>query len=143
MDVRSLRDDEVEAVGAVLGLARLYQGDGAYLVAWDGQVPLGHAHLTDGRPPELQDVEVRTEHRRRGVATQLVEAAAATCAARGDVALRIEVSVDNPGARALYEGLGFSDTGASRRVVGTVQLRTGPIEVDDTLMALERSLVPA
>jgi GNAT superfamily N-acetyltransferase len=141
VEVRALRHDEVGAVGAVLGLARLFQGDGTYLVAWDGDTVVGHAHLTRGRPPELQDVEVRSTHRRRGVATLLLDAAAATCRARGDASLRVEVSVDNPGARALYERAGFRDTGEpTRRVVGVVQLRTGPLEVDDTLCSLVKPL---
>jgi len=43
--IRELGDDEVDVVGAVLGLARLHQGDGAYLVAWDGTEPMGHLHV--------------------------------------------------------------------------------------------------
>ena len=37
--IRALSTDEVEVVGTVLGLARLHQGDGEYLVAWDGPTP--------------------------------------------------------------------------------------------------------
>ena len=128
-------------VAAVLGLARLYQGDGVYLVAWDGETPLGHVHLTAGEPPELQDVQVAEAHRRRGVARALIEDAASRCRARGDDRLRVEVSVENDAARALYGALGFRDAGiAPRRVVGTVEIRTGTIEVDDTLLTLERPL---
>ena len=50
---------EEERVGAVLGLARLGQGGGFYLVAWEGEEPLGHAYLALTDPPELQDVAVR------------------------------------------------------------------------------------
>jgi hypothetical protein len=32
--IRSLADEDVEPVAAVLGLARLGQGDGRYVVAW-------------------------------------------------------------------------------------------------------------
>ena len=46
--IRELDESEVATVAAVLGLARLYQGDGVYLVAWDGETPLGHVHLTAG-----------------------------------------------------------------------------------------------
>ena len=69
--VRRLVDDEVERVGAVLGLARLYQGNGFYLVAWENEEPLGHAYLALTDPPELQDVQVRPEQRRRGVASAM------------------------------------------------------------------------
>ena len=56
--VRRLVDDEVERVVTVLGLARLYQGNGFYLVAWENEEPLGHAYLALTDPPELQDVQV-------------------------------------------------------------------------------------
>ena len=139
--IRELDESEVATVAAVLGLARLYQGDGVYLVAWDGETPLGHVHLTAGEPPELQDVQVAEAHRRRGVARALIEDAASRCRARGDDRLRVEVSVENDAARAHYGALGFRDAGiAPRRVVGTVEIRTGTIEVDDTLLTLERPL---
>jgi hypothetical protein len=51
------------------------------------------------------------------------------------------VSVDSPAARALYASLGYLDVGiAPRRVVGTIEIRTGPIDVDDTLLTLEKAL---
>ena len=139
--VRPLEAHEVDDVAAVLGLARLHQGDGTYLVAWDEATPMAHAHLTTTTPPELQDVEVRDEYRRRGVASTLVAAAEAVCRSRGDAELRVEVSVDNEAARSLYSSLGFRDVGlAPRRVTGTVELRTGPIVVDDTLVTLVKPI---
>jgi hypothetical protein len=51
------------------------------------------------------------------------------------------VSADSPAAQALYRKLGFADTGIPpRRVKGTVQIRTGPLEVDDTLLTWETPL---
>ena len=82
-EIRKLADDEVTHVGAVLGLARLDQGDGFYVVAWEGDEPIGHAYLALTDPAELQDVAVREEHRRRGVAVALAEAAEREAAARG------------------------------------------------------------
>jgi hypothetical protein len=41
--VRRLEDDEIERVGAVLGLARLHQSTGFHLVAWEGAELVGHA----------------------------------------------------------------------------------------------------
>src|SRR5262245_32512302 len=141
VEIRELAPDDVERVGGVLGLARLHQGNGFYLVAWEDDEPLGHAHLAMTDPPELQDVEVRPEHRRRGVATALTTAAERAALAQGVDRLRLHVSVDNAGAQALYRGLGFGDVGVPpRRVQGTIQLRTGPIEVDDTLLTWEKSL---
>jgi GNAT superfamily N-acetyltransferase len=141
--IRALAPDDVGAVAAVLGLARLFQGDGFYLVDWEDAEPTGHLHLALGEPPELQDVEVRESCRGRGVATRLIAAAEAECSMRRRTRLRVTVGVDNAVARALYERLGFRDTGdPPRRVTGTVQLRAGPIEVDDTLLTLEKRLEP-
>ena len=131
----------MDRVGAVLGLARLAQGDGFYLVAWAGDQPLGHAHIALTDPPELQDVSVRAEYRRQGVATALTAAAEREAMAHGYHLLRLEVSVADQGAQALYRGLGYADAGvAPRRVLGTVVVRTGPIEVDDTLLMWEKRL---
>jgi ribosomal protein S18 acetylase RimI-like enzyme len=139
--IRELAPDEVDRVGAVLGLARLHSENGVYLVAWDGDEPLGHARLAWKDPPELQDVEVREEHRRRGVASALTRAAEDTVRTRGHDRLRLTVSEANGAARALYRGLGYADTGLPpKRVRGTIQIRTGPLEVDDTLLTWEKRL---
>src|SRR5688572_10866997 len=139
--IRPIVPDEVDRVAAVLGLARLHQGNGFYLVAWEGEEPLGHAHLALTDPPELQDVEVRPEHRRHGVAAALTAAAEQAARERGYDRLRITVSVDNEGAQALYSGLGYVGVGiAPRRVQGTIRIRTGLIEVDDTLLTWEKRL---
>jgi len=140
-DIRPLAPEQVERVAAVLGLARLDQGDGFYLVAWDGDQPAGHAHLALTDPPELQDVEVSPPHRRRGVGSALTAAAEAEAQKRGFDRLRITVSVDNAAARALYRRLGYVDAGMPpRRVQGTVMIRTGPLEVDDTLLTWDKRL---
>jgi GNAT superfamily N-acetyltransferase len=141
--IRELGLDEVDRVASVLGLSRLGQGDGFYLVAWDGDEPLGHLHLALTDPPELQDVSVRAEHRRRGVATALAAAAETAVVARGFTRLRLSVSVDNTAAQVLYQGLGYANAGLPpKRVQGKVQIRTGTIEVDDTLVVWEKQLDP-
>ena len=128
-------------MAGVLGLARLDQGDGFYLVAWDGEQPAGHAHLALSDPPELQDVEVLAQFRRRGVGSALTAAAEAEALERGFDLLRVTVSVDNAAAQALYRTLGYGDTGLPpRRVRGTVMIRTGPLEVDDTLLTWDKRL---
>ena len=140
-EIRPLADADADVVGAAHGLARLHQGNGLYLVAWEGSEPVGHAHLALSDPPELQDVEVRETHRRRGIASALTAAVEAQARARGYATLRVTVSADSPAAQALYRKLGFVDTGIPpRRVQGTVQIRTGPLEVDDTLLTWETPL---
>jgi ribosomal protein S18 acetylase RimI-like enzyme len=139
--VRPLAGNEVERVTAVLGLARLYQGDGVYLVAWAEREPLGHLYLALTSPPELQDVEVRRHHRRRGVASALTAAAEREARSRGFDRMRVGVSHVNAPAHALYRRCGYVDVGLSpKRVKGTIEIRTGPIEVDDTLWTWEKRL---
>ena len=139
--VARLLPGDADRIGAVLGLARLGQGNGFYLVAWDGDEPVGHAHLALTDPPEMQDVEVRASHRRRGVASALAAAVECEARGRGHDRVRVTVSADGEGPQALYRSLGYADTGIPpRRVVGTVQIRTGPLEVDDTLLTWEKRL---
>jgi [ribosomal protein S18]-alanine N-acetyltransferase len=141
MQIRRLADTEVERVAAVLGLARLYQGNGFYLVAWMGDEPVGHAYLALTAPPELEDVQVRPEYRRRGVASALTAAAEENAVALGFDRLRLEVSEQNTAAQALYRSRGFVESGAPpRRVHGSVTIRTGVIQVDDTLLTWEKRL---
>jgi ribosomal protein S18 acetylase RimI-like enzyme len=136
-----LGDDEIERVGAVLGLARLHQGNGYYLVAWENNEPLGHAYLALTDPPELQDVQVRPEYRRRGVASTITSVAEDNALSLGFDRLRLEVGAQNTAAQALYRRRGFADIGAPpRRVQGTIVIRTGTIEVDDMLSTWEKSL---
>ena len=126
---------------SVLGLARLHQGDGFYLVAWEGNEPLGHAHLALNDPPELQDVEVRPEYRRCGIASALAARAEDEARARGFDRLRLDVGIDNAPAQALYRRCGYVDAGvAPKRVKGTIEIRTGPIEVDQTFLTWEKRL---
>jgi ribosomal protein S18 acetylase RimI-like enzyme len=141
-EIRPLVPQEVERVGAVLGLARLEQGDGFYLVAWEDEEPIGHAYLALTDPPELGDVSVRPEHRRRGVATTLTAAAERGSRERGFDRLRLTVGVDNEPAQALYRSCGYVDSGLPpKRVQGTIAIRTGPLEVDDTLPTWEKRLL--
>jgi ribosomal protein S18 acetylase RimI-like enzyme len=140
-DVRPLAPDEIEAVGAVLGLARLHQGNGFYLIAWRAGEPAGHAYLALTDPPEMQDVEVRPDFRRLGAASALAAAVEAEARRRGNRRLRINVSATSAPAQALYRRLGYADTGLPPvRVQGVIQVRTGPLEVDDTHLTWEKPL---
>ncbi len=139
--VRPLASSEIESVTSVLGLARLHQGDGFYLVAWEHNEPLGHTYLALTDPPELQDVEVRSEYRQRGVASALTARAEDEARSRGFDRLRLGVSVDNAPAQALYRRCGYVDAGITpKHVKGTIEIRTGPLEVDDTILIWEKRL---
>jgi ribosomal protein S18 acetylase RimI-like enzyme len=141
LEIRPLANGEVDTVTKVLGLARLYQGDGVYFVAWEADEPLGHLHLALIDPPELQNVEVRADRRRRGVASALIRHAEKEARVRGFDRLRLGVSIDNLAAQALYRGNGFVDAGlGTRRIQETVRLRTGSFDVDDTWFIWEKQL---
>ena len=63
----------------------------------------------------VYDVWVAPEARRRGVATALLEHAAAWCRKRDLESLRLEVSAHNTDARRLYESAGFGEDRLSMR----------------------------
>jgi GNAT superfamily N-acetyltransferase len=144
IETRLLGGDQVARVDEVLPLSRLDAG-GEYLVAWDGDDPVGHAHLassaTELGVPEIQDVYVLPERRREGVATALTRAAEQLVAERGHDRCSLSVGIGNEAARRLYERLGYADAGvAPKRVHGTILIRGEPFEVDDTLVYLVKSV---
>lgn len=60
---------------------------------------------------ELLTIVVDPDARRRGVGATLLAELFAALQARGVTRLFLEVAADNPGARALYEALGFVTDG--------------------------------
>ena len=141
LEIRPLAAGEVEKVTAVLGLARLHQGDGVYFIAWEGDEALGHLHLALIDPPELQDVEVHADRRRRGVASALIRYAEHEVRVRGFDRLRLGVSIDNLPAQFLYRRHGFVDAGlGTKRIKEIVHLRTGAFAVDDTWLIWEKRI---
>lgn len=55
----------------------------------------------------LYSLRVRAEYQRRGIGTRLIEEAEARLRAKGFKTAVIAAGQDNPGARALYERLGY------------------------------------
>ena len=146
--IAELASSEIDLVDRHLPLSRLdRRGDGGtYLIAWEDNHPVGHAHIewsgTHLGLPEIQDVYVSPEHRRRGVATSLARAAEAEARTRGWTSISLSVSQDgNAAAKLLYTNLGYvaADT-APVRVSGVITLRGQPFEVDDTLVYLAKPL---
>jgi GNAT superfamily N-acetyltransferase len=149
LTVSELSADQVELVDRYLPLSRLSdQSDegSTYLIAWEGDRPIGHAHIawsgTHLGLPEIQDVFVLPEHRRRGIASRLTEAAEAEARRRGSDRISLSVSQErNQAAKLLYEKLGYVDAGAEPvRVLGQIMIRGRPLEVDDTLLYLVKEL---
>jgi GNAT superfamily N-acetyltransferase len=143
--VRPLCDDDTATVDAVLPLSRLDRAQ-TYLVAWDGDVPVGHAHVAwEGGhvgAPEIQDMYVLPERRGAGIGATLVGAAERLAAERGHERMSLSVG-EASDARRLYERLGYRDAGVPPvRVEGTIMIRGEPLEVDDTLVYLVKPLAP-
>ncbi|MGR3467612.1 MAG: GNAT family N-acetyltransferase [Shimia sp.] len=59
----------------------------------------------------LHALETRAKHRRKGVARDMMRAAANWCVSQGIDRLTLIVTVQNAPARALYEGLGMAEVG--------------------------------
>lgn len=147
--IAALQPVEVAYVDRCLPLSRLDQQAeerSTYLVAWDDHQPVGHAHIawvdTHLGVPEIQDVFVLPERRRQGIGAQLTGAAEHEARARGWETISLSVSQDaNVAARNLYAKLGYVDSGIGPvRVSGVITLRGRPLEVDDTLVYLTKSL---
>ncbi len=139
---------QIEEVDRHLPLNRLDQrGDEwTYLVAWENDNPVAHARIawsgTHLGLPEIQDVFVTSDNRRRGIATALTEAAEAEAKRRGWEAISLSVSQDkNPAARSMYNRFGYSAADAAPvRVSGLITLRGRSVEVDDTLIYMIKRL---
>jgi GNAT superfamily N-acetyltransferase len=147
--VTELKPGEVATVDRHLPLSRLCQQveeHSTYLIAWEDDQPIGHAHIawrgTHLELPEIQDVFVLPEKRRRGIATQLTHAAEEEARARGWNSISLSVSQEgNAAARLLYTKLGYIDAGADPvRVTGPIMLRGRRFDVDDTLVYLTKHL---
>ncbi len=106
------------------------RGEGVYLIAWDGDVPVGHLfirwtgntevpRIVDRCPqaaqyadcPEFIELYVVPERRSQGIGARLVMRGLQLSRERGAVQATICVNTDNPRARALYERLGFVEPG--------------------------------
>lgn len=142
VEIRVMAPDEVETVDRSLPLDRLDQAGGDWLVAWAGEEALAHLHLDwTHDPPLVQNLFVAEAHRRRGVASELSTAAEQLVRARGHRRIGLDVDVENDGARALYETLGYRELGAPpRHERGTIMLRGKPFSYDVVLIDLVKDL---
>jgi GNAT superfamily N-acetyltransferase len=147
--VTKLKPGEVATVDRHLPLSRLCQQieeQSTYLIAWEGDQPVGQAHVawsgTRLGLPEIQDVFVLPEKRRRGIATQLTHAAEDEARSRGWKTISLSVSEKgNAAARLLYAKLGYVSAGVDPvRVSGQIMLRGRPFDVDDTLVYLAKDI---
>ena len=101
---------------------------GAIWLVLDGDSPVGHVVLTvrfsmeyGGLDAFIDDLYVRPEHRRSGVATAALAALFEDCRLRGVLAVHVEVGQDNDAARKLYERFGL-ELRSDDRLIQTVRL---------------------
>jgi ribosomal protein S18 acetylase RimI-like enzyme len=113
--------------------------DGRFLVAEDVGEVLGYVQLALHSPRLgwIHDLYVRERARRRGVGTALLVEAAAVLRARGVETMGLEVNDSNAGARALYDGLGFTAFSRSLAVpLDELERRAGAEPAGETFGAL-------
>lgn len=101
---RQLLEELVDHAGAV-SLAAVGE-DGTVLGYASAQTVLDEGYINN--------VAVRPDCRRMGIATALLEALRRQGAEKGLSFLTLEVRESNRGARALYAGLGFAEAGQRR-----------------------------
>jgi ribosomal protein S18 acetylase RimI-like enzyme len=124
--VRVARDDDVPALNRAVPtgrndvhreyLARQAAGDATYLVAWRGTEPVGSGLIRwtgrgPVREPEITNLHVLGPLQSQGIGTAVIRFAEDLIRARGGSTAVIGVGEDNPRAAALYERLGYTDTG--------------------------------
>jgi ribosomal protein S18 acetylase RimI-like enzyme len=104
------------------------RGECIYLIAWDGDEPVGHLNLRLRgrkvpdrarrlRAAQIEDLRVAREHRRRGVARKLMRRAAAEAAAHGFRSVGLGVDIGNIAARRLYSDEGYEESGTGEFLV--------------------------
>lgn len=98
-------------------LARQAAGDATYIVAWRGAEPVGTGLLRWGgrgsiTDPEISNLHVPAALQSQGIGTAIVHLAEDLVRARGCGRVVIGVDEGNVRAAALYERLGYVDTGA-------------------------------
>ena len=82
-----------------------------FFTGWVGAEPVGRLWLNVDQPMAfVYDVEVLEEQRRKGYGAGLMNAAAAWSRDHGHPAIGLNVFAHNPGARALYDRLGYRVT---------------------------------
>lgn len=80
----------------------------AFFTAWVADTPVGHLWLSTQRPMAfVYDIEVRADQRRKGYGGAIMNAGARWAREQGHPSLGLNVFAHNPGARALYDSLGY------------------------------------
>jgi GNAT superfamily N-acetyltransferase len=97
------------------------EGQALYLVAWSGDIPVGHGllklpphvgvHSRAYGIPEVEDLFVAHARRSSGVGTRLLQECEEAARRQGFRRIGLGVGVENARARRLYERNGYVDGG--------------------------------
>lgn len=88
-----------------------------FFTAWVGETAVGILWLSTERSAAfVYDIAVHESQRRRGYGEAIMNAGARWCRDRGHPALGLNVFAHNPGARALYDKLGYVVTADHRSI---------------------------
>jgi GNAT superfamily N-acetyltransferase len=163
MEIRPASAGDLEPLGAVFAsergffadcLVRQEAGGGRLLVAWLDGWPVGDVFLNLGPAdepevrrhlagvPTLVHLEVVGRLQRRGIGTALVRAGEDAARRLGHGRIALGVGLDNPGARRLYERLGYIGWGHGHTVTSWREQRPGsaPVTVTETIDMLVKRL---
>ncbi|MEV0719805.1 GNAT family N-acetyltransferase [Asanoa sp. NPDC050611] len=103
---------KLAAQARALGVLLVGRLDGAAVGnVWVSFSPAPEAEVNEFLPgvPMLVHLEVLSVFRNRGLGTSLIRAAEDLVRARGHARISLGVGIDNPGARRLYERLGYAE----------------------------------
>jgi|GEM_PF-888740 Acetyltransferases len=137
--------------------ARQQNGEGVYLVVVQEEQPVAHLLLkwsgagngpaAEALPnvPDVEDLFVAPDHRRRRVATRLMDEAERLAVARGYTQVGLSCGAENTAALALYVKRGYRDAGLGTfRLSGTWTDEKGEEQSwEEECVYLVRDLVPA
>ena len=163
MEIRPASAGDLEPLVAVFGaerrffadcLARQAAGEGVLLVAWLDGWPVGDVflHRDPADEPQVRrhlpgvatliHLEVLGPVQRRGIGTALIRTGEDTARRLGHDRIALGVGLDNPGARRLYERLGYTDWGHGHTVASWREQRPGsaPVTVTETIAMLVKRL---
>jgi ribosomal protein S18 acetylase RimI-like enzyme len=116
-----------------------HRGECVYLIAWEGNEPVGHLNLrVRGRKlpdrarrlgaAQIEDLSVATPRRRRGIGTKLMRRAQEEAAARGFGTIGLGVDIGNAPARRLYRQEGYLESGLGEFLVSYPYLDEDGVE---------------
>jgi ribosomal protein S18 acetylase RimI-like enzyme len=158
IEIRPVADADIEPLSRFMthkinaqSMRNRYQevrrGNREMLVALIDGEPVGTVSISGGAAESYPDalylfaLDVLPGHRRRGIATALINAVESMALERGLRAVALKVGVENPNAARLYRSLGYDEGGDVVLDVWTEYAADGtPIEMRETCDQMRKIL---